>query len=528
MKLVIPMSGSGWRFLNAGYREPKPLIPVDGRPMIEHVLNLYPGETDVLLIANRDHVAGWPLVETVKALRPSAEVVAIAPHKLGPVYAVCQVLDRIPDDDEVIVSYCDFGMAWDYPDFLRTVRSAGADGAIPSYRGFHPHSLGGTLYAYARERGGWLEEIREKGHFTSNRMDEFASAGCYYFRRGRDVTTFFPELMRRNVHVHGEFYVSLVYNLLVEAGRRVSVYEVPRFLQWGTPEDIEDYQYWSDAFQRLRRPQPAQAAPVDDTYNLLLMAGRGQRFMESGYATPKPFIPVAGVPMALRAVRDLPPARRWGVVCLAEHLERLPLSALLESEIGPCDLIPLPSVTDGQAVSALAGVERLPEDRPVLIASCDNGMVWDRGAYQRLIIDPSVDVIVWTFRRHPAQARRPQAFGWVETDGTRALRVSVKRPLSDRPRFDHAVIGTFWFRRAAWFVEAVRAMVAAGARVNGEYYIDEAVNVCLRAGRRVRVFEVDAYLGWGAPEDLRTYEHWAAHFGAGADATHAVGRPAVL
>ena len=39
VQIIIPMSGLGIRFKNAGYNEPKPLIMVDGKPIIEHVIN---------------------------------------------------------------------------------------------------------------------------------------------------------------------------------------------------------------------------------------------------------------------------------------------------------------------------------------------------------------------------------------------------------------------------------------------------------------------------------------------------------
>ena len=49
-QLVIPMSGFGERFRARGFNVPKPLIPVAGRPIIEHVLEMYPDELDVLFI----------------------------------------------------------------------------------------------------------------------------------------------------------------------------------------------------------------------------------------------------------------------------------------------------------------------------------------------------------------------------------------------------------------------------------------------------------------------------------------------
>jgi NDP-sugar pyrophosphorylase family protein len=50
MQIVIPMSGFGERFRRAGYSVPKPLIEVEGKPIIAHVLSMFPNETDVFFI----------------------------------------------------------------------------------------------------------------------------------------------------------------------------------------------------------------------------------------------------------------------------------------------------------------------------------------------------------------------------------------------------------------------------------------------------------------------------------------------
>ena len=128
MQLIIPMSGRGDRFLRAGYRMPKPLIPVDGKPMIEHVVNLFPGINDVVFVCNEEHLATTDLREVLRTLRPSARIVSIRSYKLGPVHAVLQAADPIAADDEVIVNYCDFACRWDFEQFRRTVRDTACDG----------------------------------------------------------------------------------------------------------------------------------------------------------------------------------------------------------------------------------------------------------------------------------------------------------------------------------------------------------------------------------------------------------------
>ena len=40
-QIIIPMSGIGKRFIDEGYEDPKPLISVDGSPIIEHVVKLF-------------------------------------------------------------------------------------------------------------------------------------------------------------------------------------------------------------------------------------------------------------------------------------------------------------------------------------------------------------------------------------------------------------------------------------------------------------------------------------------------------
>ena len=89
--------------------------------------------------------------------------------------------------------------------------------------------------------------------------------------------------------------------------------------------------------------------------------------------------------------------------------------------------------------------------------------------------------------------------------------VSIKAQLSTNPRQDHAVLGTFFFRRAGDMLGAVEALIRSGRRTNGEFYLDDAINCALAHGKRAAVFEA-TYLGWGTPNDVRTYEYWHRYF----------------
>ena len=52
-QIIIPMSGIGKRFLEAGYKRPKSLINVEGKPVISHVIDMFPGEKNFIFICNK-------------------------------------------------------------------------------------------------------------------------------------------------------------------------------------------------------------------------------------------------------------------------------------------------------------------------------------------------------------------------------------------------------------------------------------------------------------------------------------------
>ncbi|MBI5622196.1 MAG: NTP transferase domain-containing protein [Elusimicrobia bacterium] len=518
MKIIVPLAGAGRRFRKAGFTGPKPLIAVDGRPMARHVVDLFPGEKDFLFVANSEDAEGSGLLEVLAEAAPASRTAVIPPHREGPVFSVSRVFDQIPDDDEVIVNYCDFSKAWDYAGFLRHTRSRKADGALSAYRGFHPHMLWDPNYAFLRSERQWLSEIREKRAFTDRRMGEFASDGTYYFRTGSLMKTYFSRLMERGIRTEGEYYVSMAYNLMVEDGLKVSVYAIEQMLQWGTPSDLLEYQGWSDYFRAVvesGRPAggPSRKASAPDRGILLMaMAGEGRRFSAAGLAAAKPLVQVNGTPMFVQALRCLPRAEKEVLVASRSTLEAGGRKAL-RRERPEAEVVELSRTTGGQALSCRSGLSGADPEARLLIAPCDAGAVWDRAAYGRLLADPGVDVAVWTVTGHAPAARKPGMFGWVKAGPAgRVTAVGVKEPVSSNPMADRVILGIFTFKKVRHFHETLKALESGPTPACGEYHVDGCVAEAVRMGLGVYAFDVRAAACWGTPEELATYLYWQKFF----------------
>lgn len=253
---------------------------------------------------------------------------------------------------------------------------------------------------------------------------------------------------------------------------------------------------------------------------LIPMAGEGKRFTDAGYKVSKPAILTYDrrtgnkIPMVVCAVLDLPGVEKDGNNLI--FIDRLfHKAAGVEVEIKKffpkAQFITIDGLTEGQACTCLLAKEMLDKDESVLIAGCDNGMVMDKAAFDALTDE--CDEIVFTYRHNEAVLKNPNAYGWMKVDKEdNVIGTSIKKTLSDTPLEDHAVVATFWFKTAKIFIDATEKMIAGNDRINHEFYMDQVAAHMLTMGYKVKVFEINRYIGWGTPADYEayqnTYEYW--------------------
>lgn len=253
---------------------------------------------------------------------------------------------------------------------------------------------------------------------------------------------------------------------------------------------------------------------------LIPMAGAGQRFQDAGYTVSKPAIPTWDVktgrklPMVVCAVNCLPGLETEGknLLLVERDFHRSEgTEGVIREQFPKARFITVNELTEGQACTCLLAKEWIDNDDELLIAGCDNGMLFNKDKFDKL--RQEADMLVFTYRNNDAVMANPDAYGWMKTDDAGNITgLSIKKAISSTPKKDHAVVATFWFRHGRQFVKAAEKMIAENDRINGEFYVDETVKHALAMGYRIKVFEIDRYIGWGTPKDYEeyqaSYEYW--------------------
>ena len=250
MNVLITLAGKSKRFHSAGYKGSKFLLPIGTSTVIAEIVKKFDDNDNFhFVLTNQQINENKDIVHYLKKLRKNTFLNIIDSHNLGPVQSALQV-NSIKDNDSVIISYCDFLIDWDYQKFKREIY--GHDGAIVSFKGFHPSSFSGTLYCYLQVKNKLVTKLREKKSFSNKPHEEFASAGIYYFR---DFGTFKKNGQKaledkKFIKKYNEIYASLPYIYMLKEKSSILNFEAERFISLGTPRDYEEFIHWLNFFRK--------------------------------------------------------------------------------------------------------------------------------------------------------------------------------------------------------------------------------------------------------------------------------------
>lgn len=228
------MAGLGSRFANVGYKDPKPLIPVGGVPMIQVVINnLKPRfHHRFIFVCQRKHVAEYGLSDKFARWAPGSSLVETDGVTEGAACTVLLAEHLIDNDDALMIANSDQYIDYPVDEYLSQMETRGLDGLIMTMKADDPK------WSFVDLRDGLVTRVVEKEVIS----DE-ATVGIYNFRKGRDFVRAAKDMITDNLRTNNEFYVAPTYNQLIQSGAQVGVCNIGReadgMYGLGTPADLD-------------------------------------------------------------------------------------------------------------------------------------------------------------------------------------------------------------------------------------------------------------------------------------------------
>ena len=228
MNVLIPMAGAGSRFAAAGYTFPKPLIEVNGKPMIQVVTENLNVEAHFIYIVQKEHYDKYNLKQLLSLISPGCDIVQVNSLTEGAACTTLLAKELINNDEPLLMANSDQYVEWNSNECLYAFTADGVDGGIVTFRATHPK------WSFAKlGDDGFVTEVAEK-----NPISNIATVGIYYWRKGSDYVKYAEQMIEKNIRTNGEFYVCPVFNEAIGDGKKIRVKDIPKMWGIGTPEDL--------------------------------------------------------------------------------------------------------------------------------------------------------------------------------------------------------------------------------------------------------------------------------------------------
>lgn len=231
MNVLIPMAGAGSRFAQAGYTFPKPLIEVNGKPMIQVVVDNLNVDAHFIFLVQKEHYEKYNLQSVLNLIAPGCDIVQVDGLTEGAACTTLLAKEYINNDEPLLMANSDQFVEWNSNECLYAFTADSIDGGIVTFESTHPK------WSFAKlDEHGFVSEVAEKKPISN-----IATVGIYYWKHGYDYVKYAEQMISKNIRVNNEFYVAPVFNEAIGDGKKIRVKNIERMWGLGTPEDLKHY-----------------------------------------------------------------------------------------------------------------------------------------------------------------------------------------------------------------------------------------------------------------------------------------------
>ena len=202
---LIPMAGNGQRFLDEGLITPKPLIEINGLPMVIRAASCLPEADLWIFICRENHIKSHNIDIIIKKHFPKSIILSANKPTDGQASTCLLASDHLRPDDILTIGSCDNGMEYEYN--LFNVLLTENDALIWTFRNNSVVLKNPKMYGWVSLYGeGSVSGVSCKQPISKNPLYDHAIIGAFTFKAARIFIESAQRTIKKNRRINNEQY----------------------------------------------------------------------------------------------------------------------------------------------------------------------------------------------------------------------------------------------------------------------------------------------------------------------------------
>ena len=232
------MAGDGRRFKDAGYSTPKPLIKVDGKPMVIKSLESLPKASKNILIVRKDQLNIIEFKSLLSNYFKNVIIIEIDYLTEGQASTCLLSESYIPENSILNIGACDVGFKYDSNKYIETLNNF--DSFVWTYNNNPNVLIHPEMYGWVKRRvnSSEIKYVSCKKPISDKLLIDHVVSGTFTFKNSNLFFEGIKKMISKEDKVNGEYYLDNIFNHLTN---KSSVFKVEEYYSWGTPSELNNY-----------------------------------------------------------------------------------------------------------------------------------------------------------------------------------------------------------------------------------------------------------------------------------------------
>jgi NDP-sugar pyrophosphorylase family protein len=237
---IMPMAGLGKRFIDNSYKLPKPLIPINKKPMFIQAAKSMPKSTLNIFICNKNLLNKFPIKDILKKeYKRNFKIITVKRTTKGQANT-CLLADKLlKKNDKIFIHSCDSLIRYGKIDLYKKITNS--DAVVLTTKPNKAHLKNISSYGWVNINKDEIKKITCKKKASLKPNKDYVIIGSFAFKNKKIFTSTIKNLFRSKKTINNEYYMDMVFSHALDNNYKISNFLVKSYISWGTPRELNNW-----------------------------------------------------------------------------------------------------------------------------------------------------------------------------------------------------------------------------------------------------------------------------------------------